>query len=289
MINVIYLFVSLKAYTYFDFSLFNRNTVHEVLKYSIPLIPNQISGWVLTASDRTLVSFFLGVASNGLYAIAYKFSGLVATFYGFFNMAWVETVSLHFDENDRDEYLSKTIQAVLGLFASGCLGIIAIMPFAFPIMINTKFGEAYYQIPILLVAVVFQILVGLLSAIYLAEKKSMVIAKTTILGAGINFVVDLALISQIGIYAASLSTLISYAAVALYRVYDVKKFVVIRWNKGFICSLIGAFLFVLIAYYLRILMLEIVALLFAVVYALIVNKELLLSIYHNGLLIIKRK
>lgn len=289
MINVVYLFVSLKIYKYFDYSLFNINMVKDVLKYSIPLIPNQISGWVLTASDRTLVSLFLGVAFNGLYAIAYKFSGLVATFYGFFNMAWVETVSLHFDEDDKEEYLSKTIQTVLGMFSCICLGIIAIMPFVFPIMVNAKFKKAYYQIPILLIAVVFQILVGLLSAIYLAEKKSMIIAKTTIVGAIINFIVDLILISKIGLYAASLSTLISYAIVALYRAYDIKKIVLIRWNKKFIISLIGAYLVVLIAYYSQILVIEIVALIFAIVYAIIINREFIIGIYNEGMMILKKR
>ena len=243
---------------------------------------------MLTASDRTLVSFFIGVAANGLYAIAYKFSGLVATFYGFFNMAWVETVSLHFDENDKEEYLSETIQLALGLFASVCLGIIAIMPFAFPIMINSKFNEAYYQIPILLIAVVFQILVGLLSAIYLAEKKSMVIAKTTILGAVINFLVDIVFISKIGLYAASLSTLISYASVAIYRAYDIRKIVTLKWNKRFVVSLIIMFLFVLIAYYSKIIIFEVIALVLTILYAFTINKDFLVKIWKSSLKIRKK-
>lgn len=288
ILNVTFLFFRLKIYKYFDYSLFNKKKVYEVLKYSVPLIPNQISGWVLTASDRTLVSFFIGVAANGLYAIAYKFSGLVATFYGFFNMAWVETVSLHFDENDKEEYLSETIQLALGLFASVCLGIIAIMPFAFPIMINSKFNEAYYQIPILLIAVVFQILVGLLSAIYLAEKKSMVIAKTTILGAVINFLVDIVFISKIGLYAASLSTLISYASVAIYRAYDIRKIVTLKWNKRFVVSLIIMFLFVLIAYYSKIIIFEVIALVLTILYAFTINKDFLVKIWKSSLKIRKK-
>lgn len=291
LINVVYLFITLEVYKYVDFALFNKSTVSEVLKYSIPLIPNQISGWVLSASDRTIVSFFLGIGFNGLYAIAYKFSGLVATFYGFFNMAWVETVSLHFHEDDRDEYLTKTIQSVLVMFASGCLGIIAIMPFAFPLMINSKFNDAYFQIPILLVAVVFQILVGLLSAIYLAEKKSMIIAKTTILGAIINIIVHLALVSNIGLYAASISTFISYAVVALYRAYDIRKFVKIKWNKNLIISLLLVFAITLVAYYLKVVVLQVLALIIVILYALFINREILGGIRQEGfpILNLKRK
>ena len=117
----------------------------------------------------------------------------------------------------------------------------------------------------------------------------MIIAKTTIVGAIINFIVDLILISKIGLYAASLSTLISYAIVALYRAYDIKKIVLIRWNKKFIISLIGAYLVVLIAYYSQILVIEIAALIFAIVYAIIINREFIIGIYNEGMMILKKR
>lgn len=288
LLNIIFLFFALKIYKYFNFKLFRKNTVLSVLKYSLPLIPNQISGWVLTASDRSIISYFLGVSYNGLYAIAYKFYGLVATFYGFFNMAWVETVSLHFNDEDREEYLTKTIQSVLVLFASCCLMIIAIMPFVFPFMVNAKFFDAYYQIPILLIAVVFQIVVGLLSAIYLAKKESATIARTTISGAIVNIVVNLLLISKFGVYAASISTLVSYAAVALYRAHDIKKMIIIRWDKNIIISLISMFLIATVAYYMRNVVMHIVVLIMSFIYSILMNRELLLGIFHNGLSILKR-
>ena len=44
------------------------------------------------------------------------------------------------------------------------------MPFVFPILINEKFGDAYYQIPILMVGIMFNILVSFLGSIYVAKK-----------------------------------------------------------------------------------------------------------------------
>lgn len=147
-------------------SLFNNNVIKELARklvdlslikevcgYSLPLVPNQISGWILSASDRTIIAKFLSVAENGVYSVANKFSNLVGTFYGFFNLAWVETVSVHYNDSDRDEFIGDMMETVSNLFVSICVGIIAIMPFVFPVMVNQQYGNAYYQIPILLIAV----------------------------------------------------------------------------------------------------------------------------------------
>ena len=172
-INCIYLSFKLKAWKYYKPKLVDLSLIKEVCGYSLPLVPNQISGWILSASDRTIIAKFLSVAENGVYSVANKFSNLVGTFYGFFNLAWVETVSVHYNDSDRDEFIGDMMETVSNLFVSVCVGIIAIMPFVFPVMVNQQYGNAYYQIPILLIAVIFQILVGLYSAIYIALKKSM--------------------------------------------------------------------------------------------------------------------
>lgn len=288
-INVIYLTVATRAWAYFDIRKYNYELVKAVAQYSLPLVPNQISGWVLSASDRTIVSWFLGLTENGIYAVAYKFSGIVATFYGFFNMAWVESVSLHFHESDRDEFLSSMIYTVLGIFCSVCLGIIAIMPFAFPILVDVNYGQAFYHIPILLVAVVFQICVGLLSAVYLALKKSSVIARTTIVGAIINILVHLSLVKFVGLYAASVSTLVSYAAVAIYRYFDVKRYVNIRLHATYFISICVAFGLVTVCYYLRKPMLNIFALVFTIMFSGVLNRNFLTLLLKEGKQLLLKK
>ena len=73
--------------------------------------------------------------------------------------------------------------------------------------INGSYHEAYYNIPIYLIASLFYVVVGLLGVVYVTTKRTSEIAKTTIFAAVINIVVHLALIHFIGIYAAIISTL----------------------------------------------------------------------------------
>lgn len=274
-INCIYLFFKLKAWKYYKPKLVDLSLIKEVCGYSLPLVPNQISGWILSASDRTIIAKFLSVAENGVYSVANKFSNLVGTFYGFFNLAWVETVSVHYNDSDRDEFIGDMMETVSNLFVSICVGIIAIMPFVFPVMVNQQYGNAYYQIPILLIAVIFQILVGLYSAIYIALKKPSTIARTTIAGAIINVLVNLALIRFIGLYAASISTLVSYASTALYRRIDIRKYIKIKVNVKNILLNSVAVVFVTLSYYFNITILNVAALVIACIYAVGINWKLI--------------
>ena len=224
-ITIVYLIVVLKLWNYYSITIYNKKKMKEVLKYSAPLVPNQLAWWTVGTSDRIIVSHFLGVAKNGIYSVANKFSNMYITFYNIFNLAWTESSALHIDDEDSDEYLSSVVKTMFALFSSFCILIVAIMPFVFPIMINKRYAGAYYQIPILLAAVLCQSVVGLISVVYTAKKLSMVLAKTTIWIAVINLVTDLALIKFIGLYAASLSTLVAYGVMMIYRFIDVRKHV----------------------------------------------------------------
>ena len=264
-----------------EFSQVNRHMLKNVRDYSIPLVPAQLSWWVVGVSDRTIISFFIGVAANGVYSVANKFSTLIATFYNIFNMTWSESVSLHFNDEDRDEFLSETFDLVLTLFISVCLCLIAFMPIVFPIMVGNQYGAGYYQIPILVIAVLFQVVTGLYSVIYLAIKKTKENAKTALLAAIINIGINLIFINYIGLYAASISTLISYLAMAVYRYADVKKYVNITLNRKKIIKSSMMLLFIVVLYYWRNKYGNICGMVASVVYTWMENQSILKSVLRS--------
>lgn len=288
-LTVVYLALYLKIWKYFSIRDFDKTVFRKVCKYSLPLVPNQLSWWVIGASDRTVITSFLGLGANGIYSVANKFSGVYSTFFSIFNLSWTESVSIHMNDPDRDRFLTETINEMFVLFASVCFGIISCMPFVFPILINEKYADAYPQIPILLVAILFQVMMGLYSTIYVALKKTVEIAKTTLYAAVINIVVDVLLIRFIGIYAGSISTLVAFAFVAIYRYIDVKKYVDVRFDKKvlFITCIVGAVS--LTAYYYNILFTNVAALFIVCLYALIMNRKILLAALKMSKGVLKRK
>lgn len=226
-------------------SEYDWKQMKEIWKYSIPMIPNQLSWWIVMFSDRIIITTMCGVSANGIYSVANKFSNMCASLFSIFNMSWTETVVLHIEDNDKSEYLTKIFNQAMKVCVAICFLIIAIMPFSFGyLVIEESYSGAYMQIPILMIATIFNVAVSLLGGIYVAMKKSKEVAKTSLLSAIINIVITIMFVKSIGIYAASISTLISYFVMCIYRYIDVKKYVILKidWNLIISASLIGALL-----------------------------------------------
>lgn len=275
IICIFFLLIKVKIYKYINIREFSKNNLKELLKYSLPLIPNALSWWTINVSDRTIISMFLTVAHNGIYAAANKFSGVFITFYNIFNLSWTESAALHINDSDRDEFFSNIIWTVYRIFLSICFGIISAMPFVFPVLINKKFGDSYYQIPILMIASLFNVVVGLTSVVYVAKKLTKEIAKTSVISAVINIGINIILIKYIGLYAASISTLVAYFSMMIYRCIDIRKYVKIRVDKRIIVSSIIMTIGILLAYYTNNLYTNILSFLVVVLYSIIVNKKII--------------
>lgn len=263
----------LKIHQYLHAFRISRVQIKELLKYAFPLIPNAISWWLVNASDRTIVLFFLGTSANGILAASHKFSTVFTTAYSVFNMSWTESITLHFGEEDRDSFFSSTFDTVYRLFAAGCIGIIAFMPFVFSFFIKEQFAEAYYQIPIYMIAGLFSVIVGLYSVIYIAVKKTSEIAKTSILAGVINIIVNLLLIRHIGLYAASISSAVSYAAMAVYRAIDSRRYVNHKINYYILISSFVLLCITFYGYYCGDKLTKISIAILAVAYAIIINYQ----------------
>ena len=279
MICALYLFIRCRMYSYIDFSLVDKKLIKDMNRYSIPLIPNGISWWVVNASDRSIIAFVFGAGANGLYAISNKFPTIISSLTGVFNLSWSESAALHINSPDRDEFFSDITNTVIKLFTSMGAGMIACMPFIFPLFIHPQYNEAYQYIPFLVLGTVFNVALCLYSQVYLAKKLSEKVAFTAVLGAIINIVINVLFIRKIGLYAAALSTAISYFIMMVYRHIDLKKYINITIEKGLIIKTIILFTFAIVLYYQNNLYLNIINLLVVCIYAVIINKTILLSGY----------
>lgn len=133
------------------------------------------------------------------------------------------------------------------------------------------------QILILMYAMLFRVLVGLYSCIYVAQKNAKKIAYTSISAAIINITVNLILINKIKIFAASISTLVAFFSMFIIRYIDVNKTVHMRIRKPIIIGsiLIGTML--IGTYYCENKMIQFIALCITAIYAVLTNVDMLKS------------
>lgn len=275
LISILYLIFTTNCWRYFSFKSMHFSVFKEVSGYSIPLIPNNLAWWVVNASDRLVIKKFIDLAANGVYAVANKFPNIFIQFYNILNLSWTETVSLHFNDEDRDEFLTETMTSMFKLFSTACFMLTALMPFIYPIMVpNETYSEGYNHILILMYAMLFRVMVGLYSCVYVAQKRAKKIAATSVMAAIINLGVDLLLVGKIKIYAASLSTLIAFAVMAIIRYIDINREVKMRIRPKVALGCLAIGLINLASYYCGIRIVQAGVLLMTAAFAVIFNIDM---------------
>lgn len=227
----IFLLFRNKIFNCISLKKIKRKKIKEMINYSVPMIPDNLSWWIINASDRTIVSLFIDVAANGIYAVACKFSNILTSAFLIFNMSWQESASLHINDEDCCTFFSDVFNQTYKITYSICLEIMIFIPIAFKLFVGNEYISSYMHIPILLLGNLYNSLANMYGGIYVAKKNTKSVAKTTTIAAIINLIVNIILIQKCGLFAASISTLISYLFLALYRSIDSKKYVKIHEDK----------------------------------------------------------
>lgn len=228
--SLLIIIIRIHLFSYIDISTINSSVVKELIRYSWPMIPNSMSMTVMRVSDRFVVTMFMGLSANAVYAVANKIPSLLTLAQTTFTMAWQESASMAKKDKDSDIYYSQMFHKMYN-FMAGIMGLlICLTPLLFRILIKGDYEDAYCHMPILLLAMFFYSQCAYLGGIYLAYKKTKNVGITTMVAALCNLVVDLTLIHFIGLFAASGSTLISYLLLFIFRSIDVKKFANIQYN-----------------------------------------------------------
>ena len=124
-------------------------------------------------------------------------------------------------------------------------------------------------------------MVSLLGGIYIALKMVKQVANTTIISAILNILINLLLIKKFGLYAASISTLIAYLIMAIYRYIDIKKYLKIKLNFKKISVFFIAFFISSDLYFVNNLWGNIFNLLFVIAFCIILNKSFLITAFYK--------
>ena len=274
LVSLIYLLSQSSVFNHISFVDIEKKYLKDMLSYSLPMVPNSISIWIVSLSDRMIVTAFLGVEANAVYAIANKFPNLIKLVYGNFGMAWQESASLASNDADVESYYSKVFEHLYNLIIGVTAVLIASTPILFSLLVRGSYDEAYFQIPILYLGIFFSTISSFYGGVYVALKETKKIGYASIAVAVLNIVINLLFIKQIGIYAASISTLISYFLLVIYRVYDLNKFIRINYKWKMVVAYFSLITLMAFISYQRVFMLDIINFIFGCIFAFAINLTL---------------
>jgi O-antigen/teichoic acid export membrane protein len=221
IVSTLFLFYFARISKYFSVRLINPAMFKSMILYSLPLIPSAIMWWVMNASNRYFLSYFLGFEATGIYAVATKLPIILITLNIIFFQAWQISAVETFNTPSFKEKFSN-VYNILSFLLVFCISVIIILikPF-FSIVIAEQYHSAWIYVPFLLVGVLFAALSGYWGVVYIASKRTSGALFSTGAGAIINIILNMLLIPMIGIYGAVFSTVVAYFIMWVIRVIHI--------------------------------------------------------------------
>ena len=220
-LSALFVFIAGRLWNYLDLRQFNRALWHEMLLYCIPMIPAQISFWIINTSDLFYVNAMCdgvgglsGTSWAGLLSTGYFLPTLLNTAGQIFNEAW--QLSAVTEESEREEFFSKVFAMYSGIMFLCAAGIIWLCQ---PLMrvFKENFYDAWQFVPLLAIAAVFTCLNTFLNSVYVVYKRSVLSLYTMLLGALANLILNYLLILWLGPVGAALASMLSLGLVLLLR------------------------------------------------------------------------
>ena len=211
--------------------------IKAMLAFAIPLIPNQLSWWVINSSDRYIITAFLGLSATGIFAIAHKFPSILQLVLSLFTTSWQDLAVA--DTDKPDGFYADVFRR---LYVIAFTLLLPVIP-ATKLVITWFMEEIYHQaacyVAFLYLGTVFQAFSSFYGVGYLRGKDTRQASATSIYGALVNIAVHVALVKFIGLQAASLSTFLGFLVMWLIRERQNRKElnIAVCWSEFLLCAL----------------------------------------------------
>lgn len=281
LISSIYIWNKMKLFSKIKIANVDFSLLKEMQKYALPLSVNSAAIWFLTGFNRFIISNQLSLSSNGFYAVATKFSGIVNLVTTGFQMAFQELVfeDSHQDRKTLGIFYTRSFNTYISFLISGISLVLPFLNLGFPLIVDTTFSNAKVLIPLALLSAVFSSLSSFLASMLSALKKTNYIFTTTVQAAIVNVVVVVILINYLGVQAANISLVLGFGVIVFARLKLVNKFVQVKLNyknlfANLLVFLVASLVFIKYGVLANVINIGVILLL-----AVIFNKKLLLLFY----------
>ena len=227
-ISIVFLTYKAKLWKYIEIGRLDKDLLHTMLQYSVPLIPAQLLWLITNSSDSFMTTHYLGSHYNGILSATYKIPNLVATVYMMFGQAWNMSAITENESKDRDKFYENVFdfnQSLLYILAAGCMLIIQPLT---KIMIGQDFQSCVKYSPILIYSTIFSCFTTFMGSIYLATKETKKSLFTSLISGIVNVGLNMILIPTIKLYGPPISTVAAYMTVFIIRTFDSRKLVPFR-------------------------------------------------------------
>lgn len=227
----VHIIISARLWRYTSPRKLNLSVLGSMLSYCIPLIPNALMWWMMSASNRYVILFNLGSSANGIFNVAQKIPSIVNVIYGIFLQAWQISAIEEHGEEDNAKFQSTVFKYMFALLVVISSLIAAT---AYPVnsfLMSASYGDSWKPMAVLALANLFSCLSSFFGTSYVVSKRTKRAFTTTASGAVINVGLTILLVPLLGVMGAAIAMSISYGVIASIRSRDMSESVEIKYDK----------------------------------------------------------
>jgi O-antigen/teichoic acid export membrane protein len=212
----------------------------EALKYSWPLIPHALGGWLFMYSDVIIMEKYLPLSIIALYAISDKFSQILKVVVN----AIGESLSPNFirmaKKSTKNTVIRfKRIISLWFLLVLTAWLLLSVMAEELVMLLtDEKYHSAYIYIPILAFSYVFRGMYMFSTYPIFFNKKTKIITRITIVAGLINIALNVFFIPLYGVMGAVITTMLSFMLTAIMAHYYSIRFFSMEYDWNYIIPLV---------------------------------------------------
>jgi len=184
--------------------------------FGLPMVPQQLSVFILFAGDRIVVQHDLGSVATGRYSVAYNVGSLGVLLLVFVNQAWIPRIYAVTDRVARSRLLASSRDVMSLLLIPVVCGLAAGAPVVLRVWAPPSFHPAGLTSIVAIVAICTfpygQFLSNLRAL--MSEGRTARAAVTTLVAAVVNIGLNVVMVPFFGITGSAIATVISYALLA---------------------------------------------------------------------------
>ena len=231
-------------------ALVSLGRIRALVGYSIYLVPNDLSWWIMGFSDRQIINLFFGDAANGVFAVAHKLPAVCSVLLNAFSVSWQQEAVELVQHVDRQERVSQVFQGFMELLFSALSVAVSAGFILYYFIFPEGYFDAIIHTPILIAAAALAAVSQFLGGIQIALKRPGQNGAATAAAAVCNLLLHLSLARAIGLFAASISTLAANLIMLLIRLKLIRKELHLKLSRRSAAA-VGGFCYFFAAAYLH--------------------------------------
>lgn len=210
--------------------------IKHALIFSLPLLPGALAYYIVTLSDRIFIEKYLDLFDLGIYSTAATIALVLnIVSYG----AYKAFEPYFFKIYGSDDFTLKFSQVFYGflfVILFGAMGLSIFSKEFILIFTNSAYHTAYHYVPLILIGVIASSVRMLFSTVLTAQNKTKINSIITIIGGAVSVTLNIWLLTQIGLFAACISSAISTILMLYLSIVNSK--IHVKHNRPIVATLL---------------------------------------------------